>query len=1472
MCLEISGRIEDFCCKEPPKSSARKVAYSKEEEDYADYDPSSLLEFYTEESNEDYRSSGYGYNPSSRMVHEAAGPLNYVMSPAIPPGPPPALNHYNYQYPAHAVLPPAPMAERPPYYHTPGQGLPFSEGQQLPQFHFHVASQVGKPPPPIMSSVASLSQGVPLPPLPPPPVSLHPSQPVIPPPSTSLSMPSPWPKPVGVPHAFQIPLSTPTPITASSNVFSQMIPITVPSSTPATSQSTLKNLLTKTPPAPSQISQIQQSTPTSQAASNFSIFTNVSKTPEISIQERSRCDSENAGTSDIDGDLEKEVMGDFKPLIPLPAEIVVETGEENEEVLFEDRAKLYRFVDQEWKERGLGIVKILHHNSSGRVRLLMRREQVLKVCANHYITPDMEILPLKNSDRAWTWVAQDFADEELKPEHFCIRFKTAELAIGFKSAFVKAINISKDYRAKNSSSSNLVKPVVSAIPEPFGAKYLPKAGSWNCPTCYVNNGADKLFCAACESKNPNSQTTISSNLSIASTTLPTTDSVSISKLTQDKPLAFNFGGGFKFDSNEKTTVSTSSNPPKNIFGGFTFSSSPTIRDTKSPEPKDREILVVSTKAKNGPQVTKVNSTSSPFSSFSFAKTPTTSSMAIHLSGDVRTVIATDGKKDVFGNAFSKPFSPVTSSTNIQSTTISSSNNENSLSKMQALVQNLTPAYTFETKEGSKIANPASTESKISTVTNPEVFDASKLSNDGSPEEFEPTVEFKPVVPLPALVEIKTGEEKEEVLFEERAKLFRYDSTLKEWKERGTGMLKILYLEENQKYRILMRRDQVLKICANHNILPEMKLTPLSKCDKAWVWFAKDYSDGDLTEEQFAAKFKNSDIAQNFFNIFEKCQNSLKSLVSEKLPPSDKCAGNSTAFDQLLKPAVNSWNCSKCQKSNMNESSCIYCKSPKADSTMVMSTQPESSNQKPLSEIFKPPIGSWECKKCYVRNKASDHNCASCESLNPYNPKLDQSVKQNIQKSLITEKKDQTFSDILGLGSWECQSCKIRNSSDKTKCNSCGTPKNGSSAPSTKESSSIFGNFKFGSSNTATSTFQFGNSSEFVFGVRPVTQPTTFTFGQSTITDKENESIGFKPSLPANNITSIFGGITQNTLGEKNNGSNKSSSSIFKNLSSPFTFGSDTSVQKTDSESVGFQFGSPQKYEFSFTGVRPRSPVKTPKSPRSPAAPSDADDDESDFDADNIYFQPAIPLPPKVDVKTGEEDENVLYCNRAKLFRFSSGEWKERGVGDIKILFDNKTRKARFLMRREQVLKVCLNHNLTKDLKFSIRGDKSWTWTATDFSESEPSPELFAIRFKTNELAEEFKKAIDDTLKKLEELQPVFSEFVSSEVVSKAASSFSFKVDTPTTSTVTPGFGFGALSSQFGISVKSVFGPSSDFNSENSSKAVNFSFTEESIFGQTFKFGSESSVVPAPESVLLIQILKLFMKLLLPKIKLLRLQN
>lgn len=91
------------------------------------------------------------------------------------------------------------------------------------------------------------------------------------------------------------------------------------------------------------------------------------------------------------------------------------------------------------------------------------------------------------------------------------------------------------------------------------------------------------------------------------------------------------------------------------------------------------------------------------------------------------------------------------------------------------------------------------------------------------------------------VETKSGEEDEEILFKERAKLYRWDRSLSQWKERGIGDIKILFHPTKHFYRILMRREQVLRVCANHTISQAMELKPMNASANALIWTATDYA-------------------------------------------------------------------------------------------------------------------------------------------------------------------------------------------------------------------------------------------------------------------------------------------------------------------------------------------------------------------------------------------------------------------------------------------------------------------------------------------------------------------------------------------------------------------------------------------------------------------------------------------------------
>lgn len=106
----------------------------------------------------------------------------------------------------------------------------------------------------------------------------------------------------------------------------------------------------------------------------------------------------------------------------------------------------------------------------------------------------------------------------------------------------------------------------------------------------------------------------------------------------------------------------------------------------------------------------------------------------------------------------------------------------------------------------------------------------------------------------------------------RAKLFRFDKDAKEWKERGTGDVRLLAHKQTHKVRLVMRRDKTLKVCANHYVTSDMKLSPNVGSDRSWVYnVAADVADGEPTAETLAIRFANSENANGFKEAFEQAQ-------------------------------------------------------------------------------------------------------------------------------------------------------------------------------------------------------------------------------------------------------------------------------------------------------------------------------------------------------------------------------------------------------------------------------------------------------------------------------------------------------------------------------------------------------------------------------------------------------------------------
>jgi len=137
------------------------------------------------------------------------------------------------------------------------------------------------------------------------------------------------------------------------------------------------------------------------------------------------------------------------------------------------------------------------------------------------------------------------------------------------------------------------------------------------------------------------------------------------------------------------------------------------------------------------------------------------------------------------------------------------------------------------------------------------------------EVTSPDVHFEPVIKLDQ-VEVKTHEEDEDCLFKMRAKLFRFEKTLNEWKERGTGDVRLLMHKKTAKVRLLMRREKTLKVCANHIVTEDMELNPNVGSDRSWVWnVAADFADGEAKQELLAIRFANSENSNKFKTKFEE---------------------------------------------------------------------------------------------------------------------------------------------------------------------------------------------------------------------------------------------------------------------------------------------------------------------------------------------------------------------------------------------------------------------------------------------------------------------------------------------------------------------------------------------------------------------------------------------------------------------------
>lgn len=167
----------------------------------------------------------------------------------------------------------------------------------------------------------------------------------------------------------------------------------------------------------------------------------VTEETKVETTEETKNEEVGEGVEVLQGDW---ILPEVKNLVK---EDVHTTGEEDEEVFWSHRSKLYRYVDGEWKERGLGDSKLLQHKQTKKIRFLLRQEKTLKIVSNHYIVsrgPLCKLTTNAGNDKIYVWTAADFAEDEPVTEQFGLRFKEASDAAEFRDKFNEAVAINDD--------------------------------------------------------------------------------------------------------------------------------------------------------------------------------------------------------------------------------------------------------------------------------------------------------------------------------------------------------------------------------------------------------------------------------------------------------------------------------------------------------------------------------------------------------------------------------------------------------------------------------------------------------------------------------------------------------------------------------------------------------------------------------------------------------------------------------------------------------------------------------------------------------------------------------------------------------------------------------------------------------------------------------------------------------------------
>jgi E3 SUMO-protein ligase RanBP2 len=309
----------------------------------------------------------------------------------------------------------------------------------------------------------------------------------------------------------------------------------------------------------------------------------------------------------------------------------------------------------------------------------------------------------------------------------------------------------------------------------------------------------------------------------------------------------------------------------------------------------------------------------------------------------------------------------------------------------------------------------------------------------------------------------------------------------------------------------------------------------------------------------------------------------------------------------------------------------------------------------LMDQFKPKTGSWECPGCMCRNDADKIQCPACQTAQPGH---EDEVKQMNTSGGASAFTFNSGPAVSGGG------FNLAPASSTTPSTQSGF-KFGVSTATASPATSASSDFKFGAGPTSAAP-----ATGFSFVKQDATSTTGFSFGKKV---EPTPSAGGAAEKPA---TSGFS-FTKPVLPVPSTPVEKSAEPVKPSPFAGFSFGLKTEeVKKAEPEkkssaagvdlsesknlasfadlatTTGFGFGT-SKSNFSFSGAGAPVFGQSRKEITTSATAANEDDDDGQVEgADHDpHFEPIIPLPELVQVTTGEEDEEELFGQKAKCYRY-----------------------------------------------------------------------------------------------------------------------------------------------------------------------------------------------------------------------------